>query len=76
MYLTAEETLLRYSEQLGEGLTIFKQLLVLFLKFSVEPALKKFDKLRTVLIHDRYLRGAADEIALAKRLILIDSKVD
>jgi hypothetical protein len=36
--------------------------------------LKKFDKLRTVLINEKYLRGTPDEIGLARRLLVIDSK--
>ena len=58
VYLTAEETLERYREQLAED----------------GGVLKRFSKIRTVLINEKYLSGTPEEVALAKKLILIDSK--
>ena len=58
VYLSAEETLERFGEQLAED----------------QGVLRRFSKLRSVLINQRYLSGTREEIALAKKLIIIDSK--
>ncbi len=57
-YLDATATLERYREQLGID----------------QSALAQYHKIRTVLINERYLCGTAQEVELAKKLILIDSK--
>ncbi len=44
-------------------------------QLSEGGALRRHAKLRSVLVHDRYLTGTPQEVALAKRLILFDSKV-
>lgn len=58
IYLDAAQTLDRYRDQLGADYA----------------SLAQYNKIRTVLINQRFLNGTEEEIQLAQKLILIDSK--
>lgn len=57
-YLDSDGTLDRYREQLGTD----------------SASLAQYHKIRTVLINERYLNGPPEDVSLAKKIILIDSK--
>lgn len=61
VYLDANATLLRYQEQLGSV-------------SGDQSPFAQFNKVRTILINERYVNGSDADVMLAKNIILVDSK--